>query len=79
MVSGMNRALFQRTGAALSEDDSGGQTVRGGATKPIPSMNGKQELKQTADVARRAVASNHSASRPMRDIALVTALNSESL
>ena len=50
----MNRALFQRTWAAFSEDESGGHIVRGGTTNPMPSIKGKHELKQTAGVALRA-------------------------
>jgi hypothetical protein len=47
--------------------------VRGGTTKPISSRNGKHELKQTAGVELRAVASSHSSSVPKRAIADVTA------
>ena len=62
-----------------SADEEGGQTVRGGTTKLTSFRNGKQELKHTAGVPLRAVAESHSSSRPRRDIALVTALYSESL
>ena len=72
-VSGTKRALFQRTRAAFGEGEMGGHTVRGGTTKPISSMNGKQELKETADEPLRAVASSHSSSQPSRAIAAVTA------
>ena len=41
--------------------------------KSISSMNGKQELKETADEPLRAVASSHSSSQPSRAIAAVTA------
>jgi hypothetical protein len=57
----------------------GGHSVRGGTTKPVSPTKGKQELKHTAGAWLRAVASNHSSSNPMRDMALVTALYSESL
>ena len=49
-------------------------TVRGGTTNPIFSMNWKHELKHTAGVWLRAVASSQAVSDPMRDMALVTAL-----
>jgi hypothetical protein len=75
----MKRALFHRTRADIACGDVGGQMVRGGTTKPISSRNGKQELKHTAGVWLRAVASSHPSSEPIRDIALVTALYSESL
>jgi hypothetical protein len=75
----MKRALFQRTRAAINEGDAGGQTVRGGATNPTSSANGKQELNRTSGVSLRAVAPSHSSSRPRRTIAPVTALKSESL
>jgi hypothetical protein len=78
-VSGTKRALFHRTRAAISDGAAGGHTVRGGTMNPISSTKGKQEPKHTAGVALRAVAASHSSSRPMRDIALVTALYSESL
>ena len=79
MLRGMKRALFQRTRADIAAGEVGGQSVRGGTTKPISSMNGKHELKHTAGVWLRAVASSHASSDPMRDMALVTALYSESL
>ena len=79
MLRGMKRALFQRTRADIAAGEVGGHTVRGGTTKTISSRNGKQELKHTAGAWLRAVASSHAASEPMRDIALVTALKSESL
>jgi hypothetical protein len=75
----MKRALFHRTRADISAGDVGGQIVRGGTTNANSSRNGKHELKHTAGVSVRAVAVSHSASMPMRDIALVTALYSESL
>ena len=73
-LSGMKRALFQRTRADIAAGEVGGQMVRGGTTKPMSSRNGKHELKHTAGVWLRAVASSQSASEPMRDMALVTAL-----
>ena len=73
MPSGTNRADFQRTRAAIRLGAVGGQMVRGGITKPISSRKGKQELKHTAGVALRAVASSHSSSQPIRAMAEVTA------
>jgi hypothetical protein len=72
-VNGTKRALFQRTRAALVEGDAGGQTVRGGTTNTTSPRNGKQELNETAGVPVRAVASSHSSSQPIRDMAAVTA------
>ena len=77
--SGTNRALLQRTRADSAEGDAGGQTVRGGTTKPTSSTNGKQEPKQTAGSLARAVAASQSSSEPRRAIAAVTAEYSESL
>ncbi len=66
--SGMKRALFQRT----LVESGGGQTLRGGITKPISSTNGKQELKRTAEPAGlRAVASSQSSRWPSRRMAPV--------
>jgi hypothetical protein len=53
--------------------------VRGGTTNATSSKNGKHEPKHTPGASLRAVASSHSASDPIRAIALVTALYSESL
>src|SRR6185369_3954818 len=73
---GTKRALFQRTRADFRARETGGQTVRGGTTKPISSRNGKQELKQTAGgapSARRAVASSQASRDPRRAMAETTA------
>src|SRR5215472_4598620 len=77
--SGTNRSLFQRTRAESKAGDEGGQTVRGGTTKPISSTNGKHELKETAGEPLRAVASSHSSNEPSPANAAVTAEYKESL